>query len=68
MAECKGQTKTGRYEDYRGKKKWVVEHCDHGKATVFAPDEDAAIVAASSAFGVQWTQLEFYSGCKVSKL
>lgn len=61
-------TKTGRYEDYRGKKKWVVEHCDHGKATVFAPDEDAAIVAAAKAFGVQWTQLEFYIGCSVSKI
>ena len=61
-------TKTGRYEYYRGKKKWVVEHPDHGKATVFAPDEDAAIVSAASAFGVQWTQLEFYTGCKVSKL
>ena len=61
-------TKTGRYEDYRGKKKWVVEHPDHGKATVIAPDEDAAIVAAASAFGVQWTQLEFYAGCSVSKL
>lgn len=61
-------TKTGRYEDYRGKKKWVVEHCDHGKATVFAPDEDAAIVAAAKAFGVQWTHLEFYIGCSVSKI
>lgn len=61
-------TKTGRYEDYRGKKKWVVEHPDHGKATVFAPDEDAAIVAAAKAFGVQWTQLEFYTGCSVSKI
>lgn len=27
-------TESGLYEDYRGEKKWVVEHCDHGKATV----------------------------------
>lgn len=61
-------TKTGRYEDYRGKKKWVVEHPDHGKATVFAPDEDAAIVAAANVFGVQWTQMVFYTLCSVSKI
>ena len=61
-------TKTGRYDDYRGKKKWVVEHRDHGKATVFAPDEDAAIVAAAKVFGVQWTQMVFYTMCSVSKL
>lgn len=61
-------TKTGRYEDYRGKKKWVVEHPDHGKVTVFAPDEDTAIVAAAKAFGVPWTQMKFYTMCSVSKL
>ena len=60
--------KTGRYEDYRGKKKWVVEHPDHGKATVFAPDEDAAIIAAAKVFGTPWTRLEFYTGCSVSKI
>lgn len=62
------KTKTGRHEDYRGKKKWVVEHPSHGKAIVLAPDEDSAIVAAAKAFGVPWTALDFYTGCSVSKL
>lgn len=68
MGECKGRPKNGRYEDYRGKKKWLVEHCDHGKATVFAPDEDTAIIAAAKVFGVPWTKMVFYTRCSVSKL
>lgn len=62
------KTKTGRYEDYRGKKKWMVEHPDHGKAVVLSPDAESAIVAAAHSFGVPWTKLEFYAGCKVSKV
>lgn len=62
------KTKTGRYEDYRGKKKWVVDHPSIGKAIVLAPNEESAIVAAAHSFGVSWTKLEFYAGCKVSKM
>ena len=60
--------KNGKYEDYSGKKKWLVQHPDHGEAAVLAPDEDAAIVAAAKAFGVPWTALDFYTGCNVSTL
>lgn len=58
----------GKFEDYAGKTQYVVEHPAHGKATVFAPDEDSAMVAAADVWNTKWTKADFYLGCKVYKL
>lgn len=61
------RTKNATYEGYRGSKHFSVWHPRYGAARVAAPDEDSALVAAAKLWGVNWTKLEFYTGCSVSK-
>lgn len=60
--------KGGRYNDYAGKTQYGVEHPDFGRTTVFAPDEDSAIVAAADVWNTRWTRLNFYTQCNVYKM
>lgn len=58
-----------RYADYQGKKQWSVRHPAHRSSVrVFAPTEEAAIVAAAEYWGERWQSIEFYSSVAVSPL
>lgn len=62
-----GRTKKGRYEDYRGTKRWEVKHPRYGRCYVLSPDPDSAMVAAAQIWGVKWTSLEFYTVCTICR-
>lgn len=56
-----------RFAGYTGKKRFDVTHPRHGRLTVCAPDQDAAIVAAAGRWKTDWTRVEYYSNCSVVK-
>lgn len=62
-----GRARKTSYPDYRGAKQFTVKHPEHGQTTVTAPDEDAAIVAAAQFWNTQWTKVDFYAFCEVSR-
>lgn len=52
--------------EYGGKKRFIVTHPKYNKAVrVAAPSDTTAIVAAAIAYGVKWTEYDFYSNCTV---
>lgn len=58
----------GRFENYRGTKRFCVSHPDYSPTlTIAAPCEAAAIVAAAQKWGggVKWTAYRFYAYCSV---
>lgn len=59
----------GRFENYRGTKRFCVSHPDYSPTlTIAAPCEAAAIVAAAQKWGggeVKWTAYSFYAYCSV---
>lgn len=60
-------TRSKTYEDYRGSKRFAVQHPKFGTVTVAAPDRDSAMVAAARTWNTKWTNLDFYTVCTVSK-
>lgn len=63
-----GKCKSGRYADYNGTARYSVEHPNFGRTTVFAPDEESAMVAAADVWNTRWTRLNFYTQCNVYKM
>ncbi len=63
-----GKRNPGRYDDYRGQKKFGVSHPDYGSTAVTAPDETSAMVAAAKVWNTRWTRTDFYLRCEVYKL
>lgn len=58
----------GRFENYRGTKRFCVSHPDCSPTlTIAAPCEAAAIVVAAQTWGggVKWTAYSFYAYCSV---
>lgn len=56
----------GRFENYRGTKRFCVSHPDYSPTlTIAAPNEAAAIVAAAQKWGAKWTAYSFYAYCTV---
>ncbi len=52
---------------YKGKTRFSVAHPKQKTVRVAAPDEDSAIVAASSVWGVPWTRYDIYSEATVKR-
>lgn len=70
MKNDKNDKIDGRFENYRGTKRFCVSHPDYSPTlTIAAPCEAAAIVAAAQKWGggVKWTAYSFYAYCSVYK-
>ena len=70
MAKKNGEEKKDYqacFEDYRGKKTFLVCHPKHRSVKVCAPDRNSAIVTAAKYWGVKWASYSFYAYCEVSK-
>lgn len=52
---------------YGGKNRFEVRHPKYDTVRVAAPDENSAIVAAASLWGVPWTRYEIYAYATVIK-
>ncbi len=52
---------------YGGKARFIVSHPEQKTVRVAAPDENSAIVAASSVWGVPWTRYDIYSEATVRR-
>lgn len=68
MKNDKNDKIDGRFENYRGTKRFYVSHPDYSPTlTIAAPCEAAAIVAAAQKWGggVKWTTYSFYAYCSV---
>lgn len=60
------KTLTATFPEYTGNRQWEVTHPAHkSKVKVYAPSEEAAIVAAAKAWGENWTKCDFYMNCTV---
>ena len=55
------------FEGYEGGKMYIVSAPKHHDLTVYAPDENAAIVTAAKHWKERWQAWEFYSSCAVRK-
>lgn len=70
MPEKNGEEKKdyqALFEDYRGKKIFIIRHPEHRSIKVCAPDQNSAIVEAAKYWGVKWTSYSFYAYCDVSE-
>jgi len=57
------------YRDYKGKKRYRVNHPDIGYPLfVAAPDENSAIVAAAERLGRKWNEYDFYAYCDAMQI
>lgn len=66
MKNDKNDKIDGRFENYRGTKRFCVSHPDFSPMlTIAAPCEAAAIVAAAQKWGAKWTAYSFYAFCSV---
>lgn len=59
--------KKSRFDGYSGGRAYYVAHPKHReRVKVYAPDADAATVAAAKAWGEKWPAYEFYAFCEVT--
>lgn len=68
MNANRAEHRDANYDGYRGAKRFLVEHPEHGRATIAAPDADTAIIAAAKFWKLDWTRCSFYTNCMVSKI